>query len=122
MTEPKPTPNRRRAPRRKPKKSSRVFCYSGRYGLGPNVAVTLLDVSETGVRLVLKVPLAVGDEVEIGLDGIGERRPSKAAAQVVWCIPLADGNHCIGARFDKPLRWMLLQGLTCLWPEAGQGV
>ena len=122
MTEPKPTANRRRAPRRKPKKSSRVFCHSGRYGLGPNIAVALLDVSETGVRLILRVPLAVGDEVEIGLDGIGERRPSKAAAQVVWCMPLADGNYCVGARFEKPLRWVLLQALASLWPETESSV
>src|SRR5256885_2178544 len=49
--------NRRANPRRAPKGSTRVTCRRGSLGLGPNLALSLLDVSETGARLLVKEPL-----------------------------------------------------------------
>ena len=40
--------NRRAANRRQPRGGSKIVCAAGKYGLGPNVAVSVLDVSETG--------------------------------------------------------------------------
>ena len=64
--------NRRNSPRRQPKRTSRALCVTGKFGLGPNVAVALLDVSETGIRLVLKTALVPGHDVEVGLEAIGD--------------------------------------------------
>jgi hypothetical protein len=111
---PRPRSNRRRDPRRGAKGSSRAACYTGRFGLGPNVAVRLLDVSEGGVRLVLRDPVLPGHEVVVGLDAPGERRAILITGVVVWCAALADGTHCVGIRLDKPLRWAALQALSRL--------
>src|SRR5205807_5017007 len=52
--------NHRRTRRRRPKNHTKVTCHKGPFGLGPNVAVSMLDVSEAGIRLVVKVPLDRG--------------------------------------------------------------
>lgn len=112
MSESTPPPNRRGASRLKPKATSKVVCMTGKFGMGPNVAVSLLDVAELGIRLVLKTAVPVGSEVEVGLEAPGDRRPTTVPGEVVWCVALADGNHCIGVRLRKPLPYPLLQGLT----------
>jgi len=104
--------NRRNSCRRGPKKNSKVLCVTGACGLGPNVAVTLLDVSETGIRLVLQTPLPPGHEVEVSLDAPAHRRPIHMKGEVVWCVALADGNFCLGIRFATLLKWTELQALT----------
>lgn len=104
--------NRRGAARRPPKRSSKVLCVTGKFGFGSNVAVALLDVSETGIRLVLTTPLTTGHEVEVSLEAMGDCRPTKISGEVMWCVPMTDGHHCLGIRFNKPLKWTLLSSLT----------
>ena|SRR5262245_30445952 len=104
--------NRRIAARRLPRGGSKIICATGKYGLGPNVGVSVLDVSETGIRLVVKAALPVGGEVEIGLESPVDRKPTPMPAQVVWCMPLADGNFCVGARFERLLKYALLQAFS----------
>jgi hypothetical protein len=109
-----PDTNRRSAPRRQPKKASKFLCRRGQLGLGPNIAVGLLDVSESGIRLMVKTPLDADSDVEIGLQPIGAHKPTTVVAKVMWCIPLADGNHCVGARFEKLLPYAFLQEVAHL--------
>ena len=97
--------NRRIASRQKPKGSTKVTCHKGLLGLGPNLAVSLLDLSETGVRLVVKSALEKGQEIEIGLLGLNHPRPIKLPAVVAWSVPAADGTYCLGARFQKRLTY-----------------
>ncbi len=104
--------NRRNSPRRQPKRSSRALCVTGKFGFGPNVAVSLLDVSESGIRLVLKTALPRGHDVEVGLEAIGDHKPTRINGEVIWCVPMSDGNFCLGIRFDKPLKWTVLTTLT----------
>jgi len=99
------TKNRRRALRRRPKRASKVACYKGSLGLGHNLAMELLDLSETGIRLRLKEPLPQGQAVEIQLLGLGHRAPLKVEATVIWTVAAADGSHCIGAHFNKRLSY-----------------
>ena len=49
-------------------------------GLGPNVALSLFDVSQAGARVTVKAPLTLREQIEIGLSGIGHRRPVKNLA------------------------------------------
>jgi hypothetical protein len=114
MSESTPPPNRRTSSRRRPKATSKVLCVTGKFGMGPNMAVKLLDISDKGLRLVLKVALPPGHEVEIGLQAPGDRRPTAVPGEVVWCVPMSDGNHCLGVRFTKPLKYALLQALSYL--------
>src|ERR1700722_14552775 len=95
-------PNMRRSRRQSPKRSTRLKAFRNPMGLGPNIAVSVLDLSEGGIRLILKESLAPKAEFEINLETSGSR-PVKAIAQVVWSLPLADGNFCIGASFQKDL-------------------
>jgi hypothetical protein len=104
--------NRRRSQRRQPKRASKVFCYRGALGMGPNLAVEMLDISEGGIRLRVKEPLCEGQPVLIQLAGLGHRAPLKVMAVVVWCVPAADGSQCVGAHFEKSLRYGDLQLLA----------
>jgi hypothetical protein len=104
--------NRRQSMRRHPRGATQVNCLKGAMGFGRNLALRLLDVSEQGVRLVLKEPLTCGQEVELQLQGVSHRRPIKYAAQVVWCVPAADGTFCVGLHLAKTMRYVDLQMLV----------
>jgi hypothetical protein len=101
MTPPQaPRPEHRSSRRKPPKGTTKVRAYRGALGLGANLAVALLDVSETGARLLLKADLPKDAEIEVHLDNI-VHRPVKALANVVWSVATADGKYCVGARFQK---------------------
>jgi hypothetical protein len=103
--------NRRRARRLPLSAQTRTECRKGSAGLGHNLAVTLLDLSETGARLIVQGPLAVGTEVEVKLTGPGIK-PVRRLGVVVWSVLLQDGGHAIGAVFDKALAYSDLQRLA----------
>jgi len=106
--------NRRANPRRAPKGSTRVTCRRGALGLGPNVALALLDVSEAGARLLVKASLTRGQEIELGLLAPGCMRESTLPGRVIWSIQTADGAYCIGVQFQKRLSYPALQALSRL--------
>jgi hypothetical protein len=70
-----------------------------------------LDVSEGGVRIVVKAPLPVGQVVEIRLEG-ADTRPVIRVAKVVWSLALENGNHGVGVHFEKALSYADLQRLA----------
>jgi hypothetical protein len=107
-------PNRRTSRRRKPKGSTRVLCYRGPLGLGANVAVSVLDVSENGARLVVKEAFQRGEEMEVNLEGLVHRRPIRKLAKVVWCMPTAKDRWSVGVQFEGHLRYTDLNDLTRL--------
>jgi hypothetical protein len=104
--------NRRRARRCKVSSHARTECRKGSHGMGRNVAVTTLDLSETGARLIVRIGLAPGDEVEILLAGTGVPKPVKRVGTVVWSVLLPDACHAIGVVFDKALSYADLQRLA----------
>ncbi len=104
--------NRRRSRRHTLIGVARVECRKGALGLGPNLAVKALDISETGLRLVVKEDLTLGQQTEILLAGSGLARPLKRLATVAWVLPLEGGGHCVGLNFDKPLPYRDLQRLS----------
>jgi len=108
----KPPSNRRRSIRRRATRTVRVTCHQGAFGLGPNLATALLDVSESGARLRLKKALETGGEVEVGLQGPGHSRPLKQIARVIWSVASADGDFVTGVEFQKYLRYADLQALS----------
>src|SRR5438105_230441 len=112
---PEPSPptraDRRLRPRRPARPSSKVVCQAGAFGVGRNLALAVLDVSEMGVRLRLKEALPPGREVTVGLTPPGQSRESRLTGRVVWCVAAADGTHLAGVRFDKQLDYPALQAL-----------
>ena len=112
--------NRRIAARRRPKETTKTICVAYEGGVGRHIGVTLLDVSLFGAGLVVAEPLAVGSEVGIGLEVIGEVRRPVVAAAVVSCEPLAAGGHRVGVRFHQRLDTAFFQAL-CDFSERKRG-
>src|SRR5262245_66304704 len=106
--------NHRVGPRRVPKGGSRAAGRRGALGLGPNIVLKLLDISETGARLLVKEPLKVGQEVEVSLSAPAGFREVKVLARVVWGLATADGAYCVGVQFEKRLAYAALQDLSRL--------
>jgi hypothetical protein len=105
-------PNRRASRRLPPGGQVRVECRPGCYGLGHNIAIKLTNVSEMGVRLTVKAPLEIGEEVEIILLGSSYIAPVKRIARVVWTAPLEGGQFTAGLNFSPPLDYPTYQRIT----------
>ncbi len=101
--------NRRVEPRRRARGNVRIGCMKGKLGLGMNLAFALLDASETGVRLIVTTALEKGQEIEVNFVGPARGKPCKQLAEVMWCVPAADGRFCVGARFHHRLSYSDLQ-------------
>lgn len=95
-------PNQRGSRRQKPKSSTRAHAYGNWLGLGTNIAVSVLDVSESGVRLQVMHELAIDEEFEVNLQSFGLKKV-KALAKVIWVVKAADGSFIVGAKFNKPI-------------------
>jgi hypothetical protein len=106
--------NRRRARRCAVSGLARIECRKGVGGLGRNLAVATLDLSETGARLVVEAPLAPGEAVELLLSSPGVARPFRRLGKVVWSVLLEDGSRAIGVAFEKILAYADLRRLARL--------
>jgi len=98
-----PRVNRRINFRRKAKSCVKACCRRGSLDLGPNIGVGLLDLSETGVRLVLREQVLLHHEVSVTLEGPHSRQPLKRIGRVMWCLETAEKNFVAGVQFDKRL-------------------
>ena len=113
MTDPAPkAKNRRIYQRRSPKSSTKVTCRKGTLDLGPNLALAVLDLSETGIRLRLRAALVAQQEVAITLEGSNHRRPLRLVGRTAWCVATAAGEYCAGIAFDKRLPYVEMTTLT----------
>jgi hypothetical protein len=104
--------NRRQSQRRKPRNSVRLECRKGTTGLGVNIAVSVLDVSDTGARLVVSQPLTLQSEVETVISGYGMKASIKRLAHVRWQLKLESGQFCTGVEFQKRLPYRDWQNLA----------
>lgn len=95
--------NRRNSKRMPARTSVTIEIRKGALGLGANIAGTFLDISEGGVRVIVKVPMAVKDEAEITLTGHGVRKSIKRIATVCWAAKLESGEYALGFLFEKRL-------------------
>ena len=95
----------RRIVRRKPlKKGVTVTVRKGTLGLGPNLAAGGEELSLDGVQLRVKSELKKGDEIEIGLTGIGRSKAMTLVADVRWCREDEETEtFLIGAKFRRRL-------------------
>ena len=105
--------NTRGSRRQPPKNSTRAVAYKSWIGVGANIAVTVLDVSETGLRLVVRQELKPGHEFEINLSTVGSKTV-KTIAQVMWSVAAADGTFVVGAKFQKAISYPDLHDLAKL--------
>lgn len=97
--------------RRPAKRNAKVLAFRNGLGVGPNVGLAVIDLSESGARLRLKEELPIGREIEMNLEGPGMRQ-IRLYARIVWVTPEADGTFLAGASFEKSLNWTDLVALT----------
>lgn len=95
----------RRIVRRRPlKKGVGLTVRKGTMGLGPNLAAGGVELSDDGMQVKVKSELKEGDEVEIGLVGIGRSKPMTLIADVRWCRPDDEGDlFLLGIKFRRRL-------------------
>jgi hypothetical protein len=102
--QPAPRRNKRRCRRQVPKRSAKAMAYRNALGVGSNIAAGILDVSETGARLLLNEQLRDGHEFEVDFETMGAR-PIKTVATVIWTVAAADGRFVTGVSFAKALKY-----------------
>src|SRR5262249_32596712 len=105
-----PGAERRRRPRRPARGGSWVACRKG--GAGPDVALSLIDVSGSGVRLLASIRLEAGEKVALALHARGEPSPVKRWAPVRWCVRTNDWSYCAGVELDQQLSGSEVEVLT----------
>jgi hypothetical protein len=105
-------PERRAVARKLASSYARVECRKGALGLGPDLTVACVDISEAGIGLSLKESLEPGQEVELRFTASGFTRPLKRLARVVWCAAAEEGGWRVGLQFDRNLSYVELQHLT----------
>jgi hypothetical protein len=98
--------------RRQPRAGTIVECRKGTLGLGQDIAVGIVDFSEDGVLIIVREPLNVGDEIEIGLMPPGFGRPRKFEATVVRVAGVPGVGYQVAAAFSSPLNYVDLYHLT----------
>jgi len=99
--------SRRITKRKMLKKGVDVAVRKGTLGLGPNLAIAGLEISDDGIQVRIKSELKAGDEVEVRLTGVGRSKPTPLIADVRWCRPdTADASgrtFLLGAMFRHRL-------------------
>ena len=94
----------RRESKRRPARSSvAIEVRKGTMGLGPNLALHLLDLSVDGAGVLMKGELQEKDDVEMLLSGNGVRTTIKRIARVRWVTKLESGHFIMGFSFEKQL-------------------
>jgi PilZ domain len=103
---------RRGGPRHKPRGRIRVSCHAD--PLGPNVARALVDLSEVGLRLLIKEPLVLGTHVALTIQRINHMVPVHCTGIVRWSLERDDGSCSVGVelhnRLDKESFARLTEG------------
>jgi len=110
--EPDLRPERRLERRRRPKGWTKATCRKGTLDLGNNIIHGILDVTETGIRLLVREQLAHDQEVAVTLESPSNARPLRVVGNVVWCLQTLDNNFCVGIRFSKRLRYIEVTKLS----------
>jgi hypothetical protein len=90
----------------------KITCHKGYLDLGPNLAIGLVDISETGARLIVKTPLEKGQQVAISLEGREHIRPIRTLGTVVRSEPGTDGACQLAVLWEKRLTFSEILRMT----------
>jgi hypothetical protein len=112
MSQQPPHTTERRGFARKRAKGARCRCRKGMMGLGPDLALALLDLSQTGALLLLKVPLELKQPVAVELFSTAYPKPVSVDARVARCTPTPEGTYLVGVRFERNLSYADVHRLT----------
>ncbi|WP_020468632.1 PilZ domain-containing protein [Zavarzinella formosa] len=88
--------------RRKPVKRGVIArCRRGQLGLGQDLALGIIDISDSGMCLLVKTELRRGEEAEVEMIGVGRSKPIKILCEVRWIVFEDDERFRVGLRFRK---------------------
>ncbi len=105
--------NRRSSARRLVTTHAQIECRPGSYGFGPNILKNVVNLSETGICVVVKPELKKGSEVEVLFAGADQGKALKRVARVVWIRPQnEEEGWCLGLHFQAPLPYAALLRLV----------
>jgi len=116
VTQPK-TPKggeRRVVHRYRAKETARGSCRECAGGAGPDLALSLLDLSEEGAGLLLSEPLGCGQLVLVGLQAAEWAEEVRVPGMIVWAIDDHAGRWRTGVLFSRPLGLAALRDLCQL--------
>jgi hypothetical protein len=85
---------------------------NGPMNVGPAVTAVTLDLSEAGARLLVRVPLEVGQEVVLALEGPSYRGPLSRHGKVVWSFRVSKRCCVVGVRFEEQIGTDVIQQVT----------
>jgi hypothetical protein len=83
-------------------------------GLGPNVALSVLDLSEVAVRFATKATLSARQDVEINFNEASLNRPIKRLGKVLRCFQSDPTTWTAVVRFDRRLEYADIQRLVSM--------
>ena len=107
-----PPSNRRRDIRRATRSWAKATCRKGTLDLGGDIAMRVLDLGETGVRLVVGQQIETGQEVAVTLDAPNNIKPMRIVGDVVWSLETAERQFCVGVQFRKRIAFKDVMRLT----------
>jgi hypothetical protein len=102
MTDNNSVPEGRRSRRLSPRHNTHLEAYRVPEGLGPNIAVRVLDISPHGAQLALSEALPSGHVMGVAIYG-PHLQPVAAVGHVIWCRPSDDGTFLVGVEFRSPV-------------------
>ena len=106
-----PHHERRRVRRKSTRRGTTISCRKGTLGLGPNLAISIHDLGEEGMSLLVKEWITPPADVEIAFTAVGTSKPTVVIGQVVWCNPMQTG-FLIGVKFRERIAYMQFTSLT----------
>lgn len=101
---------RRVVGRRSPRADARVECR--RVGPGPDVAIALLDVAASGLKVAVRGLLRRGERVRVAVGLPGEPWAYHGPAVVRWSVAGAEGTALVGLRLRRPFTAQTLAALS----------
>ena len=97
-------PNQRACKRHSASLKLRVTCHKkGVADCGPKLSAVVLDLSQAGARLLVSVPLQVGDEIVLGLERPLEQRTLTRLGTVIWSFQIRKNGYAVGLRLTEPI-------------------
>jgi hypothetical protein len=108
-----PCLNRRSCRRLAPRAGLKVILRSNALDIGPNLALAVLDLSDTGARLRVRGALRPGQAVSLTLEAGGNGKAVVRPAKVVWSTPAgSDLTADAGFQFEKTVSYAELHHLA----------
>lgn len=96
-----PNPEQRLSSRCKPRGKVRVTCHAT--APGPNLARALLEVSTTGLRLLLRKCPDLGTQVLLTIQRLNHLAPVHRLGLVRWVVERDQGGCVVGIELAEPL-------------------